>query len=328
MRALACAGSDCAWWRRLRLGSPGAWRLYSKSGKRRSQRRAVSSLLGHQPLVDLARGLLAAAHGVGHVGCAGDDVAAGIESGAAGLKREAIDGQRALVLEFQSGGAAEVLVEGFANGEDDAVALEALHLIGGDGAAAAGFVVFAKAGFHDLDCLDAAVRAADDAMRRGEKDKAHALFFGGLNLFVDGGHVFAFAAVEDGGSAAHAQDGARRVDGRVAAADDRDPGAQVDFVVPSHRLKEWKRGVDVFQFSAGQVEPGLFPGADGEEDGVEGAGQFVERKVEADARVEDKFHAHGSQLGRVRGGGRTWAAGTREWRSATCRRPRCALQRW
>src|SRR5665213_241014 len=55
-------------------------------------------ILGHEALIDFARGLFAAAHGVGHVGCAGDDVTAGIESGAAGLKRESIDGERALFL--------------------------------------------------------------------------------------------------------------------------------------------------------------------------------------------------------------------------------------
>ena len=118
-------------WRRLRLGSPGAWRLYSKSGKSFSQRGRSRS---HQAFVDIARRLLAAAHGVGHVGCAGDDIAAGIEIGAAGLKREAIHDDRAFFLEFQAGGAAEVLVEGFAHGQNHAVALEALHLVGGDGA--------------------------------------------------------------------------------------------------------------------------------------------------------------------------------------------------
>ena len=120
----------------------------------------------------------------------------------------------------------------------DAVALEALHLVGGDGAAAAGFVVFAEARLDDFDGLHAAVRAAQDAMRRGEKDEAHALLFSGLNLFVDGGHVFALAAIEDGGLAAHAQDGARGIDGRVAAADDGDAGTDRGLFRRGRRTQE------------------------------------------------------------------------------------------
>ena len=112
-------------------------------------------------------------------------------------------------------------------------------------------------------------RAAQDAVRRGEKDEAHAFFFGGLNLFVDGGHVFALAAIEDGGLAAHAQHGARGIDGRIAAADDGDAGTDRDFFAARHGLKKDQRGIDVFQLGAGQIEPGFLPGSDGDEDGVE-----------------------------------------------------------
>ncbi len=48
----------------------------------------------------------------------------------------------------------------------------------------------------------------------------------------------------------------------------------------------------VFQLRSRQIEPGLLPGSDGDEDGFEAGGQIVERKIEADARVEDKLDAH------------------------------------
>ncbi len=66
-----------------------------------------------------------------------------------------------------------------------------------------------------------------------------------------------------------------------------------NLVVARYGLKERQRGIDILQLGAGQVEPGLLPGSDGEEDGVEAAGELVERKVEADAGVEDHFHADG-----------------------------------
>ena len=82
--------------------------------------------------------------------------------------------------------------------------------------------------------------SAPPTMRCGAAriDKAHAFFFGGLNLLVDGGHVFALAAIEDGGLRAHAQHGARGIDGRVAAADDGDAGTDRDFFAAGDGLKE------------------------------------------------------------------------------------------
>ncbi len=58
---------------------------------------------------------------------------------------------------------------------------------------------------------------------------------------VDGRHILAFAAVQNGGLAAHAQDGSSGIDGGVAAADDRDPGAHGNLVLPGHRLQERQR---------------------------------------------------------------------------------------
>src|ERR1039458_5118117 len=140
----------------------------------------VPARFAHEPLVHLLRRLLAAAHGIRHVGCAGDHVASGVEVGAAGLVGEAIHNDHSLLREGQSRGLAEVLIEGLAHGQDHAVALVALHLVGGHRPSAPGFVVLAEAGFHDLDGLHMALGIAHNAVRRGEEDKAHALVLGGL----------------------------------------------------------------------------------------------------------------------------------------------------
>ncbi len=92
---------------------------------------------------------------------------------------------------------------------------------------------------------------------------------------------------------AHAEDGAGRIDGRVAAADDGDARTEGNLVVTGDGFEERQRGVDVFELCAGQVEPGFFPCSDGEEDGVECAGEVVEGKIEADAGIEDHPDAHG-----------------------------------
>ena len=49
--------------------------------------------------------------------------------------------------------------------------------------------------------------------------------------------------------------------------------------------------MNILQLRAGQIEPGFFPGSDGEKDRVEPAGQFIQRNVESDAGVENKLHA-------------------------------------
>src|ERR1035437_3021263 len=93
--------------------------------------------LAHQPLVHISRRLLAAAHGVGDIRRAGDYIAAGIEVRPAGLVSEAIHDDRPLLLERKPRGAAEVLVEALAHGQNHAVGFKALHLAGGDRLAAA-----------------------------------------------------------------------------------------------------------------------------------------------------------------------------------------------
>ena len=57
-------------------------------------------------------------------------------------------------------------------------------------------------------------------------------------------------------------------------------------------FKKDERRKNVLQLRAGQIEPGFLPGSDGDEDGVEVGGEIVERKIEADAGVEDEFDAH------------------------------------
>ena len=74
----------------------------------------------------------------------------------------------------------EVEVDGFADGENDRVALEALHLVGRHRLAAAGGVVLAEARLHDFDRLDVALGVADDAVRRRQEDELRAFFFRGL----------------------------------------------------------------------------------------------------------------------------------------------------
>ena len=70
---------------RLSLGFSGGSIAYSNSGQSEAKR-----FTPHEPLVDVAGGLLAVAHGVRDVRGAGDEVAAGVEALAAGLERVAV----------------------------------------------------------------------------------------------------------------------------------------------------------------------------------------------------------------------------------------------
>ena len=128
-----------------------------------------------------------------------------IEARAAGFQSEAIDFDGAAFFEAQAGGAREIEVHAFANGEDDGVAIEALNFVGEDGLSATGGVVFAETSLDDFDGFDMAGSVADHAVRRGEENEFSAFLSGGVGLFFDGRHVFAFAAVEDGDVRAFAQ---------------------------------------------------------------------------------------------------------------------------
>ena len=151
-RPARLAAMHVASWRRLSLGSSGGVCSYSNSGKSLSQRfspsvarRCCGPPACHSPSRSTHWS-------------AGDHVAAGVEARTAGLQREAVDVDRALFFQAQTGSLAEIQIEGFAHGEDDGVALEALNLVGRDRLAAARLVVFAEAGLYDLDRLDVALR--------------------------------------------------------------------------------------------------------------------------------------------------------------------------
>src|ERR1035437_101664 len=75
---------------------------------------------------------------------AGNHIAAGIEVVAAGLEGVTIDNDGSRLLQCQPGSAAEILVEGLADSQNDAFALEALHLVSENRLSAAGLVVFSK----------------------------------------------------------------------------------------------------------------------------------------------------------------------------------------
>ena len=139
--------------------------------------------------------------------------------------------------------------------------------------------------------LHLAVLVADDAMRRGEIDDLRALVLGGLDLLGDGRHVLALAAVDDRHVRAQPAGRAGGVDGGVAAADDDDALADRDLLAARHALEERQGRDHARELGAGQVDPGLFPGADGHEDGVVLVGHVVERGRLADVDVELELDA-------------------------------------
>src|ERR1039458_174256 len=132
-------------------------------------------------------------HGVRNVGSAGHQVASGIEPRTAGLKREAVHFNGSVLFEDEAGCPGEIQVDGFANGKDDRVAIEALDFVGCDRLPAARGVVLSQAGFHDFDRFDGALGIPDHAVRSGQEHKLCSLVFGSPGFFVNGGHVLAFA---------------------------------------------------------------------------------------------------------------------------------------
>ena len=92
-------------------------------------------------------------------------------------------------------------------------------------------------------------------MRSGEEHKLCSFVFGGPDFFVNGGHVFAFAPVEDGHVAAFAQRGPGGIDGGVASADDAHAPSQVHFLASGDRLQKVERRVYAFQLGARLVDP-------------------------------------------------------------------------
>ena len=221
-----------------------------------------------------------------------DQVAAGVELAAAGFERVAVHLQRAALLDAQAGGAHEIQVHGLAHRQDHGVAVEAADLFGGDRPAAAGCIELAQPGLYHLDGFDVALFVAHDAVRRRQEDEFRAFVLGRVGLLPDGRHVFALAAVDHRHVGAHAERGARRVDGGVAAADHHHLPAQPYRLALGHGFQEEQGGNHALQLRPGQIDPGLFPGADGEEDGVVLVVQIVQRNIGAHRRAADEVHAH------------------------------------
>src|SRR5215467_9455683 len=90
---------------------------------------ALPAVRFHELQIDTSRRLFAICHGIGNVRRASDQVASCVEARAAGFERESVDFNRAALLEYEAGGAAEVEIDRFTDGEDDRVAVESLDLI-------------------------------------------------------------------------------------------------------------------------------------------------------------------------------------------------------
>ena len=65
--------------------------------------------------------------------------------------------------------------------------------------------------------------------------------FGGIGFFFDGGHVFAFAAIDYGRPRALSDNGAGAVDGGIAAAYDDNTLTQLERLLPRFRFEEMQR---------------------------------------------------------------------------------------
>ena len=121
----------------------------------------------------------------------------------------------------------------------------------GTGRAPAGSVELAEARLDHFNALDVAFLVAHDAVRRGQEEELRALFLRRVGLLADGRHVLALAPVDDGHLGAHAERGARRIDGRIASADDGHFAAQAHCLLLRHRFEEEKGGNHALQLGAG-----------------------------------------------------------------------------
>ena len=104
-------------------------------------------------------------------------------------------------------------------------------------------------------------------------------------------------AVENGGVGAHALHGPGRIDGRVAAPDDRHPRTLLHLLLLGPRFQERQGGIDALQLRAGQIEPRFLPRSNGQEDRIVAACQLVQGKIEPHPDVE--LHLHADSLDQV-----------------------------
>ena len=254
---------------------------YSNSGKRPMKRLWPISLL-----VDVAGRLLAVAHGVRDVRGAGDQVAAGVEALTAGLERVAVDLDRA------AAGLCTLRPEALQKSVSTVsptARMTVSHSMRITSSVSTGRRRPEVSNSPSFVRTASSARTwpllvAHDPVRGGEVDDLRALVLGGLDLLRDRRHVPALAAVDDRHVRAQPARRARGVDGGVAAADHDHPLPDRDLLVARHGLQERERRDHAGELGAGQVDPGLLPGADGEEDGVVLVGHVVERDLLADVR--------------------------------------------
>ena len=143
---------------------------------------------------------------------------------------------------------------------------------------------------------------SDDLDRRDEEFDLDPFLFRRDDLLDGRGHVLALAAVEDGHVGAETGRAAGRVDGGVAAADDRHlraeglfalcPGAFVGVEIP----EELDAAVDALELLAGDAHLLALVGAGGQIDVVELFADLREGDVFADARLAFDLHAEGADI--------------------------------
>jgi hypothetical protein len=178
-----------------------------------------------QPGVDVARRLLAVAHGHRHVALGRHHVAAGEQARVAGHHRGGVDLHHA-VLHLQAGHAVEQRqVHVLAQRQHQRVGLQRLELAGG----------LRVALFVEHHLLDGQFTAFAGLLDGGQPLDHHAFLQRFFDLEVVRGHLLARAAVDDDGlGGAQALGGARHVDGGVAAAVDHHAAAQQRLVFAFH----------------------------------------------------------------------------------------------
>ena len=143
---------------------------------------------------------------------------------------------------------------------------------------------------------------SDDLDRRDEEFDLDPFLFGRHDLLDGRGHVLALATVEDGHIGAEAGRAAGRVDGGVAAADDRHlraealfafrPGGFIGIEIP----EELDAAVDALQLFAGDAHLLALVGAGGQIDIVEILIELRKGNVLADAGVASDLHAEGADI--------------------------------
>ena len=189
---------------------------------------------------------------------AAGDIAAGIDALMIRDSGFGIRNDPAVAVEREGGAIEEGQVRFLTDSEDDGRGLDP-ELAARDGQRPAPAVGtgLAQLVAHALQRSDPAI-LQDDARGRGQFDQLVALFKQPLQFLRLGGHLGQAAAVDDGGWATGQALGcARRIHGRVAAADNQYLLAESGFLTTHHRFQEAKRGIYLLALDAGDVQPGV-----------------------------------------------------------------------